>query len=386
MKLSDTLKNIRKSTGAKALTISKPTGYLNTGSYALNRVLTGDIHKGFPVGRISTLFGLSQSGKSLITAHTAVNALKEGTVDRVIIFDSEGGFPVDIFEDAGIDLGCDDSIDCPVQYIRVHSVEDCAVKMISTYDMLVKAHEDWEKDPDNNDHIRILCILDSFGFLGSDKLVTDAVDKSKMANDMGITAKLKNNMLRGLVMRVCESDCTLLVVNHEYQNPDSMYPTKIHQMGGGKLIEYSSHVVLQCEKVFVKSDDNDYLTGLEKEDDDTGFYKGNRLKCFTTKNRISKPMYGAELYVDFSTGMSKYDGLVEEAVKMGFLEDVRGGYICKSYSDKRITYKDLISKDEIWNTFIEDFNKKSIEKMKYSNMTSKVLDEMDAAEADEEEE
>ena len=376
MKLSDALKNIRKSTGAKALSISKPTGYLNTGSYALNRVLTGDIHKGFPIGRISTLFGLSQSGKSLIAANTAVNAIKENMVDKVIIFDSEGGFPVDIFMDAGIELGEEDSADCPVQYIRVHSVEDCAVKMISTYDMLVKAHDEWEKDPENNDHIRVLCILDSF----SDKLVADAVDKSKMANDMGITAKLKNNMLRGLVMRVCESDCTLLVINHEYQDPGAMFTSKIHQMGGGKLIEYSSHVVLQCEKVFVKADDNEHLTGFEKNDGNVGFYKGNRLKFFTTKNRVSKPMYGAELYVDFETGMSKYDGLIEEAVKMGFLQDVRGGYICPTYSDKRVTYKDLISKDEIWNTFIEDFNKKSIDMMKYSNNTSRELDEMDIGE------
>ena len=376
MKISDALKNIRKSTGARALSISKPTGYLNTGSYALNRVLTGDIHKGFPVGRISTLFGLSQSGKSLIAAHTAVNAILENKVDKVFVFDSEGGFPVDIFVGAGIELGGEDA-DCPVQYIRVHSVEDCAIKMIKTYDMLVKAREEWEKDPSNNDEIRVLCILDSFGFLGSDKLVDDAVDKDKMANDMGITAKLKNNMLRGLVMRVCESNCTLLVINHEYQDPNSMYPSKIHQMGGGKLIEYSSHVVLQCEKVFVKADDNQFLTGLEKENTNTGFYKGNRIKCFTTKNRISKPMYTAQLYVDFETGMSKYDGLIEEAVKMGFLEDVRGGYICPSYSTKRVTYKELISNDEIWNTFIEDFNKKSIDMMKYSNNTSNELDAME---------
>lgn len=377
MKLGDALKSIRKSTGAKAISVSRPTGYLDTGSFALNRVLTGDIHKGFPVGRITTLFGLSQCGKSLIAATTAANALKDGMVDKVIVFDSEGGFPVDVFIDSGIELGEGDDASCPVQYIRTHSVEDCAVKMISTYDMLVKAHEEWERDPENNDHIRVLCILDSFGFLGSDKLVADAVDKSKMAADMGITAKLKNNMLRGLVMRVIESDCTLLVINHEYQDPGAMFASKIHQMGGGKLVEYCSHVILQCEKVFVKADDNDHLTGNEKADGNVGFYKGNRIKCFTTKNRVSKPMYGAELYVDFETGMSKYDGLIEEAVKMGFLQDVRGGYICPTYSDKRVTYRDLITKDEIWNTFIEDFNKKSIKAMKYSNSVSQALDEMD---------
>lgn len=377
MKLNEALKNIRKSTGAKSLSLSKPTGYLNTGSFALNRVLTGDIHKGFPMGRISTLFGLSQSGKSLIAAHTAVNALLEKKVDKVFIFDSEGGFPVDIFLDAGIDLGEDDDASCPVQHINVHSVEDCAVKMISTYDMLVKAHQEWEKDPNNNDNIRVLCILDSYGFLASDKLVADAVEKDKMANDMGITAKMKNNMMRGLVMRVCESDCPLLVINHEYQDPAAMFASKIHQMGGGKGVEYASHIVLQCEKVFVKSTDTEFLTGLEQDGSNIGFYKGNRLKCFTTKNRIVKPMYTAQLYVDFETGMSKYDGLIEDAVAMGFLEDVRGGYICKSYSDKKVTYKDLITKDEIWDTFIEDFNKRSIDAMKYSNSVSRELDAMD---------
>ena len=115
-----------------------------------------------------------------------------------------------------------------------------------------------------------------------------------------------------------------------------MFTSKIHQMGGGKGIEYASHVVLQCEKVFVKADDNEFLTGRETSGGDIGFYKGNRLKCFTTKNRVSKPMYTAQLYVDFETGMSKYDGLIEEAVKMGFLQDVRGGYVCPSYSDNPV--------------------------------------------------
>ena len=82
--------------------------------------------------------------------------------------------------------------------------------------------------------------------------------------------------------------------------------------------------------------------------------------------------------------MSRYDGLIEDAVKFGFLQDVRGGYICPSYSDKRITYKDLVSKDEIWNTFIEDFNKKSLDVMGYANSTSRELDELDNEELNKE--
>jgi hypothetical protein len=116
------------------------------------------------------------------------------------------------------------------------------------------------------------------------------------------------------------------------------------------------------------------MAGLEKNDDDVGFFKGNKIKFFVVKNRVCKPAYQATVFIDFNTGISKYDGLIEDAVKFGYLQEVRGGYICPSYSEKRVTYKELISNTDIWNTFIEDFNKKSIELMQYSNSTKTELD------------
>ena len=55
MKKTDALKSIKKNTGAETLadsTLARVTDYLSTGNYAINRVLTGDIYKGFPTGRI----------------------------------------------------------------------------------------------------------------------------------------------------------------------------------------------------------------------------------------------------------------------------------------------------------------------------------------------
>ena len=94
MKLNDALKSIKKNTNAESLeesTLAKVTDYLSTGNYAINRVLTGDIYKGFPAGRISCIAGASQSGKSLLAANTVIEALKNDKVDIVYIFDSEGG-------------------------------------------------------------------------------------------------------------------------------------------------------------------------------------------------------------------------------------------------------------------------------------------------------
>jgi RecA/RadA recombinase len=337
---------------------------------ALNRVLTGDIHKGIPVGRISTAFGVSGSGKSLIAANTAALALKNNKIDVVYIFDSEGGTLVNIFKQHGVDMS-------KVNHIPVTSIEQCSTKMLQVYDMLVKAREEWKKDPENNDEIRALCILDSYGALSSDKLVSDAVNKDKTSMDMGISAKMKNNMMRGLMMRVVQSNATLIVINHEYQDPAALFASKIHKMSGGMGIEFASHVQLQCEKLLVKSSDVEFMTGLEKENEDVGFYKGNKIRFFVVKNRCCKPAYTATVFVDFNTGISKYDGLIEDSVKFGFLQEVRGGYICPSYSDKRVTYKQLVSSPEIWETFIEEFNKKSIEMMSYSNQNGTEIDKIE---------
>ena len=372
MKLTQVLKDIKKNTGAESLTEStyaEVQDFLDTGSYALNRVLTGDIHKGFPVGRISTLFGQSGSGKSLIAANTAALALKNNKVDVVYIFDSEGGTLVNIFKQHGVDMS-------KVNHIPVASVEQCSVKMLQTYDMLVKARQEYLADPDNNDEVRAICILDSYGALAADKLVNDAVNKDRNAMDMGLGAKLKNNLMRGLMMRVVQSNATLLIINHEYQDPSAMFASKVHAMAGGLGIQFASHLILQCEKLLIKSTDMDFMTGLEKDDDDVGFFRGNKIKLFVVKNRVCKPAYTATVYVDFNTGIAKYDGLIQDSVQMKYLQDVRGGYICPSYSDKRVTYKELIRNDEIWNTFLEDFNKKSIELMGYSNSITKEIEKI----------
>lgn len=211
--------------------------FLDTGNMALNRVLTGDVNKGIPVGRITTLFGESGSGKSLIAANTAALALKTGKVDVVYIFDSEGGTLVNVFKQHQVDMS-------KVNHIPVESIEKCAVKMLQTYDMLVQARQDYLKDPDNNDDVRALCILDSYGALAADKLAADAVNKDKNAMDMGLGAKMKNNMMRGLMMRVVLSNATLLVINHEYKDPGAMFASKVHKMSGGMGIEFASHVQL----------------------------------------------------------------------------------------------------------------------------------------------
>ena len=372
-KLSDIRKAFRKavgSTDAAESIMVKVEEFLDSGSYAINRVLTGDINKGFPMGRISTIYGESGSGKSLLAANAIIDALKNKNFQCVYYFDSEGGALWEYIKNGGVDLE-------QIEHIPVHSIEDCATKMLQLYDSLVQATNEYKKDPNGNEEPRVLCVLDSFGALAADKLVNDAA-KDKMAQDMGLGSKLKNNMMRGLMMRVVQSNCPLIIVNHTYSDPAAMFASKFKAIPGGEGIKFASHVMLQMTKLLIKSSDMEFLTGNEDADEDVGLYKGNRIRAFCVKNRVVKPCYEATMFIDFNNGIAKYDGLIEDAVKYGYIQEVRGGYVVPSYSDKRVTYKELVSNSEIWDTFIDKFNEESVEKMKYS---SPIMDEIKKAEA-----
>lgn len=373
-KLNDVLKSLRKKNNSTTLaetSIGKVTEYISTGSFALNRVITGDINKGIPQGRICTLYGQSGSGKSLIATQIVKNALENNQVDRVWVLDSEGGIQ-GLFKSFNINEEL-------VEYIPVSDIEEATIKLITIYDTLVQAREEYLKDPENNDNIRGLVILDSFGGLVSGKVITDATDKGKMVQDMGESAKKRNSLMRSIMMRVVKSNVALICVNHSYDDPAAMFTSKIKNMAGGHGIEYASHVIIQCQKLLVKSDNNDYLTGNEQNNvrSDVGYMKGNKLTFFVVKSRVSKPCFSATVYVDFDHGIAKWDGLIEDAIKYGYIEEVRGGYLVKSYSDKKVTYKELISNDKIWETFIDDFNKKSIEEMQYSNSNTAKIEEIE---------
>ncbi len=372
-KLSDIRKAFRKSAGstdAAESAMAKVTEFLDSGSYAINRVLTGDIKRGFPMGRISTIYGESGSGKSLLAANAIIDALKNKNFQAVYYFDGEGGALFEYIKNGGVDLE-------QIEHVPVHSIEDCATKILPLYDSLVQAADEYKKDPQNNDEPRVLCVLDSWGSLSPDKLLLDAA-KEKMVQDMGLGSKLKNALSRGLMMRVVQSNCPLIIINHTYSDPAAMFASKFKAIPGGEGIKFASHVMLQMTKLLIKSADTEFLTGNESENEDQGLYKGNRIRAFCVKNRVAKPCYEATMFIDFNNGIAKYDGLIEDAVKYGFIQEVRGGYVVPSYSDKKITYKQLVSSDEIWKTFIDKFNEESIKRMSYSNSITNELDEIEA--------
>jgi len=351
-KVSGLLKSIRKRTESTTFSESDwvdVKDYISTGSYAINRIISGDIYKGIPEGRIIAIAGMSQSGKSLLAANIIKHALKDHDYDIVFYIDSEGGGLKAFLEQEKVDLD-------KIEHIVASSVEECSTKVLYIYDQLEEDRK--AAIEENRDQIKALVVLDSFGALVADKMINDAVNKDKQASDMGTTAKLKNAMMKSLMTRVMKTNCSFVVLNHVYDDPAALHPTKVKAMPGGHGLEFASHIIIQTAKKMEK----------DANAKEASYYKGNMLKFFTVKNRLIKPGYTAECFIDFDKGINKWEGLIADARRYGFIEGgASGRYKVPRYSDKTLRMNDLLTNDDIWATFIDDFNARSKEEMIYGS-------------------
>lgn len=357
--LTKLLNKIRKTTGSESFKTSKYaeiTEYIDTSCYALNRIITGDIHKGIPMGRVILFGGESQTGKSLIAAMIVANAIKNQEFSHVFYFDSEGGSLKSFFEGQGVDLD-------KIEHVLLDSCEDATIKILATYASIV---EHKKENPDD----KFLCVTDSVGALVPTKLITDA-EKGKQVQDMGSRAKLINNLVKGTIIPALRSNTTMLYLNHVYDDPSSMFPSKIKTQSGGKQLQYIPHVSIQCTKKFNKA-----------ESSDEEFYGGSFLQFFTTKNRLVRPFIQTDMYIDFSKGISKYEGLVEAATNYEFLVQNGAYYTVPSFDDKKRYLKEILRRDDIWDTFLEDFNERSKEDMSYSKEESNAIIEEEIKEGE----
>lgn len=345
--ISDMMKNIRKKTKSKSYDVSpyaKTDTFIDTGCYSLNAICSGSVFGGIPEGKITTLAGISASGKSYIAAQIAINALQLHDYERVMIFDSEGGGLFKLLESSGVDMS-------KIEHILVSTIEEATIAITYVYDQIEQLQIE---EPD----MKFLCLLDSFGALTTTKFHTDALD-GKQVQDMGLGVKLKNSLAKSLMIKTLRTNSAMLIINHIYDNPAAMFKSKIQNQSGGHGLQFASNLVVQTSKKLEEDKDNKDAK-----------FNGNRLKFFTVKNRVVKPFYETELYIDFDIGAMKYDGLIEFAKRYNYIIQSGSWYEIPSYTDKKLQMKNIISNDELWNTFINDLDKDIMRDMQYGSKTS----------------
>ena len=297
------------------------------------------------------------SGKSYLAACVAASALEMG-YDHVFYFDSEGGALRSFFENRGCDVS-------KIEHVLVENVEDAEVKILAVYKKIEEIKKSFPG-------MRFLCIYDSLGASVAKKVFNDAAN-GKVVSDMGSRARLVNNMMKALIIPALKTDTTIIVINHVYDNPASLFTQKIQNQGGGKAVQYLARITLQCTKKY------------EKSGGENGYYKATVLKFFSVKNSIVKPFFDTEMYLDFSKGPNPYYGIIRPAIESGFLVPQKGGVrvpLCNNAFFTMPALLDPSRSKQMWDVVLPELDKVFSEKMSYSGPPSdeeELLEEAKAA-------
>ena len=274
--------------------LAKISGWLSTGYPAINAVISGDLYHGIPKGRVTTLFGPSQSGKSLLSALIQKSAQDQGM--RVIIFDSEFDKDGRMEQSFGVDTD-------KVRTLPIDTVEQLIIQSQKILNSII----------DNNIHGQVLLVLDSLGGLSTDKSSKDS-GQNKVAQDMGLRAKLIREFYRSMKAKTAFSRCPFLIINHESKDPSQMHESIFKKQGGGEAIEFFSTVMCNISAKKEKQDASNEkdIEAIMAKANTTGQY----IRCFTQKNRCAIPHQQAEVYLNFVSGIDKFSGLKSFIDKM----------------------------------------------------------------------
>lgn len=265
------------------------TGYVDTGSYIFNALVSGSLFGGLPSNKVTALAGESSTGKTFFALSVVRNFLVANPTGGVIYFESESAISRNMIEERGIDSKR--MIIMPVATIEEFRTQACRIL------------DKYMKEP-KDERVPMLFVLDSLGMLSTSKEMED------VANDKQVRDMTKSQLIKGafrvLTLKMGQAQVPMIVTNHTYDVIGSYVPMK--EMGGGTGLKYAASTII-------------YL-GKKKEKDGTELV-GNIIKCEAKKSRLTKEGSKVEtrLFYD-ERGLDKYYGLLELGEKYGVFEKV----------------------------------------------------------------
>ncbi len=290
-------KSITKSVPGVSAGFRDPDTWVSTGNYCLNRLISGDFHKGVPLGKVTVLAGESGAGKSFIAAGNVVrNAQEQGIY--VVLIDSENALDEKWLHALDVDTSEDKLLKLNVAMI------DEVAKIISEF---MKDYKAEYADKDEDDRPKVLFVLDSLGMMLTPTDV-DQFNKGDMKGDMGRKPKALAALVRNCVNMFGDYNVGMVATNHTYASQDMFDPDD--KISGGQGFIYASSIVVAMKKLKLKEDE----AGNKISE-----VRGIRAACKVMKTRYAKPFEGVQVKIPYETGMDPYSGLVDFFEAKGIL-------------------------------------------------------------------
>ncbi len=284
------LKNLIRTTGNEFASIVEEgvaaadvSGYIDTGSYIFNALLSGSIYDGLPDNKITALAGESATGKTFFALGMCKQFLEDNADAAVIYFESESATSKKMIEERGIDSS-------RIMMVPVTTVQEFRTQAIRILDQYMEDKTD----------MKMLFVLDSLGMLSTTKEIEDTTAGAE-TRDM-TRAQLVKGAFRVLTLKLAKAGVALVVTNHTY---DQMGLFAKRVMGGGSGLKYAASSILFLSR--------------KKEKEGTEVV-GNIIHCKNEKSRLTVENRVVDVMLTYKKGLDRYYGLLDLAIKYGIFK------------------------------------------------------------------
>ena len=319
MSKSELLKKIKKNSTNSMISELMETELLNekeiisTNIPALNIALSGTLEGGFTAG-ITTFAGKSKSFKTLFALELAKGFLEKHEDAVLVFFDSEFGSPLSYFESFGENRD-------RILHVPITTVEELRTEIANQLDGI-----------ERGDHV--IFIVDSIGNLASIKETEDALD-GKQVVDM-TRAKALKSFFRIVTPKLVIKNIPMITINHTYDTLE-MFSKQVMTGGTGNV--FAADTII--------------FVGKQQEKEGTEL-KGWNFILNIEKSRYVREKSKLPILVTYDSGISKYSGIFDLAVEVGFIESPTKGFYIVDGGDKKVRRKEIEGNMELMEEIVND--------------------------------
>ena len=248
--------------------------WVGTGSTMLDLAISNRKYGGFPVGRVSEITGLEQSGKSLLAAHALLNTQKKGGL--AVYIDTENAIATEYLSAIGLNLK-------DMLYIPLETVED----IFETVDVIIDKVRSSDKDR------LVTIVVDSIAGASTKTEMAADFDKDGYATAKALIISKAMRKITNLIGR--ERIC-LIITNQLRQKLNAPAFSDPWTTPGGKGIPFHASVRLRLSSI----------GAIKAKREGRDEIIGSRVKAKLVKNRCGPPLRECEYEVYFDSGIDDY--------------------------------------------------------------------------------
>ncbi len=281
-------------------------GWISTGASMLDVAISNRPYGGLPVGRITEVTGLEQSGKSLLSAHLLAETQKLGGI--AVLIDTENAVSREFLEAIGVDT-------TKLLYVAAETVEQC----FEYTETII------EKVRTNSKDKYVTIVVDSVAAASTEKEMEADYGKDGYATDKAIIISKAMRKITNLIGR---QKITLVFTNQLRQKMNAMPFSDPWTTSGGKAIAFHASVRLRLKSmgtIKAKENGNERIVGI-------------KVRCQVVKNRMGPPLRSADFDIFFDRGIDNYgawlgmmkeNGIVKQSGAWYEYTDIDTGEIIK---------------------------------------------------------